>query len=177
MKNIVLIGMPGAGKSTIGIILAKTLGMPFIDTDLIIQKKENKLLQEIIIEKGIDEFLSIEEKTILELNVEGTVIATGGSVVLKPEAMKHLKKNALIIYLKLPYMEIKNRIRNITTRGIAMKKGKTLLEVYDERVPLYERYQDKTIRCMGKNTEDIVEEIKAIWEEELCSGPKSSNQQ
>lgn len=177
MKNIVLIGMPGAGKSTLGVILAKTLNMPFLDTDLIIQQKENKLLQEIISSKGIDEFLSIEEKVILDLNTKRSVIATGGSVVFKKEAMKHLKENGLIIYLKLPYKEIEKRIHNITTRGIVMKEGKTLLQVYDERVPLYEKYADNTILCMGKSMERIVEEVKLLWEGVECSGQKNSKRQ
>lgn len=164
MKNIVLIGMPGAGKSTLGVILAKTLKMPFVDTDLIIQQTQNRLLQEIIEEDGIDAFLSIEEKAILDLDVQGSVIATGGSVVLKPEGMKHLKENGFVVYLQLPYMEIEKRIRNITTRGIVMQKGQTLLQVYDERVPLYEKYGDAMIRCMGKNMEQITKEVKKLWE-------------
>jgi shikimate kinase len=164
MKNIVLIGMPGAGKSTLGVILAKTLNMPFVDTDLIIQQTQNRLLQEIIEEDGIDVFLSIEEKAILDLDVQGSVIATGGSVVLKPEGMKHLKENGFVVYLQLPYMEIEKRIRNITTRGIVMQKGQTLLQVYDERVPLYEKYGDAMIRCMGKNMEQITKEVKELWE-------------
>lgn len=164
MKNIVLIGMPGAGKSTLGVILAKTLNMPFVDTDLIIQQTQNRLLQEIIEEDGIDVFLSIEEKAILDLDVQGSVIATGGSVVLKPEGMKHLKENGFVVYLQLPYMEIEKRIRNITTRGIVMQKGQTLLQVYDERVPLYEKYGDAMIRCMGKNMEQITKEVKKLWE-------------
>ncbi|NLK96646.1 shikimate kinase [Defluviitalea saccharophila] len=164
MKNIVLIGMPGAGKSTLGVILAKTLKMPFVDTDLIIQQTQNRLLQEIIEEDGIDVFLSIEEKAILDLDVQGSVIATGGSVVLKPEGMKHLKENGFVVYLQLPYMEIEKRIRNITTRGIVMQKGQTLLQVYDERVPLYEKYGDAMIRCMGKNMEQITKEVKKLWE-------------
>ena len=164
MKNIVLIGMPGAGKSTLGVILAKTLKMPFVDTDLIIQQTQNRLLQEIIEEDGIDAFLSIEEKAILDLDIQGSVIATGGSVVLKPEGMKHLKENGFVVYLQLPYMEIEKRIRNITTRGIVMQKGQTLLQVYDERVPLYEKYGDAMIRCMGKNMEQITKEVKELWE-------------
>jgi len=164
MKNIVLIGMPGSGKSTLGVILAKTLKMPFVDTDIIIQQNQNRLLQEIIEEDGIDAFLSIEEKAILDLDVEGTVIATGGSVVLKPEGMKYLKEIGFVVYLQLPYMEIEKRIRNITTRGIVMKKGQSLLQVYDERVPLYEKYADATIRCMGKTMEQITEEVKELWE-------------
>lgn len=165
MKNIVLIGMPGAGKSTIGVLLAKALNMFFIDTDLFIQKKENKRLQEIIKEKGIHKFLTIEEDIVLGLNTIGSVIATGGSVILSKKAMNHLKSEGLIIYLKLPYKEIEKRIYNITTRGIAMDKDKTLSEVYDERVPLYEKYADKTVLCFGKSIEETVRDIIALWKE------------
>lgn len=165
MKNLVLIGMPGAGKSTIGVLLSKAINMPFIDTDLIIQQNQNKLLQEIIEEQGIDIFLSIEEKAILQLKSKGNIIATGGSVVLSEKGIKHLKDNGIVIYLKLPYREVEHRIHNITTRGIVMKKGKTLLQIYDERVPLYEKYADKTLICMGKNMEQIVEELRDLWVE------------
>ncbi|HHW68548.1 MAG: shikimate kinase [Epulopiscium sp.] len=164
MKNIVLIGMPGAGKSTIGVVLAKTLKMPFIDTDILIQQKQNRLLQEIIEEDGIEEFLSIEEQVILDLDVWGSVISTGGSVVLESDGMRHLKENGFVVYLQLPYKEIEKRIRDITTRGIVMQKGQSLLQVYDERVPLYEKYADAMIRCMGKNMEQIIKELKELWE-------------
>ncbi|HOQ16677.1 MAG: shikimate kinase [Epulopiscium sp.] len=162
-ENIVLIGMPGAGKSTIGVLLAKALNMSFLDTDLLIQKKENKLLQEIIEEKGISEFLDIEKNVILEVKVSNTVIATGGSVILRDEAMKHLKKTGFVFYLNLPYKVIQRRLYNIKTRGIAMDKNKGLLDVYKERVPLYEKYADKIIQCAGRNVEDIVTEMTALW--------------
>lgn len=155
-KNIVLIGMPGAGKSTIGVLLAKAINYDFLDADLVIQKQNNKKLYEIINEKGIDEFLKIENDTIVGLNVSETVIATGGSAVYGYEAMEHMRKNGIIIYLKLSCVEIINRISNITTRGIAMKEGKTIFDIYDERVPLYEKYADIIIDAEGTDVEECV---------------------
>lgn len=163
IENLVLIGMPGAGKSTIGVLVAKALNMSFIDTDLLIQKKENKLLQEIIEEKGIKEFLDIEAEVILGLDAANTVVATGGSVILRDKAMEHLKEKGLIIYLNLSYKEIEKRLYNIKTRGIAMDNNKSLLQVYKERISLYEKYADKVILCSGKGIEDIVMEITALW--------------
>ncbi|MBR3834014.1 MAG: shikimate kinase [Lachnospiraceae bacterium] len=155
-KNIVLIGMPGAGKSTIGVLLAKAINYDFIDADLIIQQKHNKKLYEIINECGIDEFLRIEDDVISGINVDGTVIATGGSAIYGENAMKHMKENGIVIYLKLSCVEIINRISNITTRGIAMKDGKTIFDIYNERVPLYEKYADITIDAEGTNIEECV---------------------
>ena len=155
-KNIVLIGMPGAGKSTIGVLLAKAINYDFIDADLVIQKQNNKKLYEIINEKGIDEFLKIENDTIANINVTGTVIATGGSAVYGNEAMEHMNENGIVVYLKLSCVEIINRISNIKTRGIAMKDGKTIFDIYNERVPLYERYADIIIDAEGTSVEECV---------------------
>lgn len=155
-KNIVLIGMPGAGKSTIGVLLAKALNYDFIDADLVIQKQNNKKLYEIINEKGIDEFLQIENDTIANINVTGTVIATGGSAVYGSEAMEHMQENGVVVYLKLSCVEIINRISNIKTRGIAMKDGKTIFDIYNERVPLYEKYAHITIDAEGTSVEECV---------------------
>lgn len=163
--NIVLIGMPGAGKSTIGVLLAKAMKMPFIDTDLLIQQKYNKYLQEIIDEVGVKEFLSIEEKTALELNVENHVIATGGSMIYSNLALEHLKKDGVLVYLQLRYDEIESRLADISGRGVAMEKGQTLIGLYSERVPLYEKHADITVNCSGKNMEAIVTEIKNRFEE------------
>jgi shikimate kinase len=164
-SNIVLIGMPGSGKSTVGVLLAKELLMPYIDTDLIIQQKENRFLQDIINNDGIDKFLSIEENVILTLNTDKHVIATGGSVILKSSAIHHLKQNGVLIYLQLSYPEINKRIQNITTRGIAKHNNQSLLDVYNERVPLYEEYSDITIGCSNKSTEEIIIEIKKNYKE------------
>lgn len=162
MKNIVLIGMPGAGKSTVGVLLAKALGMPFIDTDLVIQEKEGKCLQDIIDSKGIEYFLSLEEGVILNLNVKGHVIATGGSVVYSKAAVRYLRENGILVYLNLRYGEIEMRIENMSGRGIVIKKGQRLDELFNERAPLYEEYADVVIDCSGKDMERIVNEILTI---------------
>lgn len=161
MKNILLIGMPGAGKSTIGVVLAKTLGMAFIDTDLLIQENAGKLLQEIIELDGLDSFLNMEEKILMSLNCINTVIATGGSAVYSYRGMQYLKKNSLTFYLKLPLDEIEQRINNITTRGIAKQRDQSLYDIYLKRVPLYEKYADYIIDCSSKSLEFIVSEIKS----------------
>lgn len=160
--NWILIGMPGAGKSTIGVVLAKTLGVPFIDTDLIIQERESMRLQDYINTKGLERFLEAEEQAVLSVKNEKSVVATGGSVVYKDKAMQHLKSIGKIIYLELPYRIIRKRIRNISTRGIAMGENQTLLDVYTERQALYEKYADIIVQCKGKNMEQIIEEIITV---------------
>ncbi len=155
-KNIVLIGMPGAGKSTVGVLLAKALNYQFIDTDLIIQNEQNKKLYEIIAQKGIDEFLKIENDVLSRIDVEKTVIATGGSAVYGEEAMKHLSDIGDIVYIKLSCVEIINRVSNIKTRGVVMKKGKTIFDIYEERVPLYEKYADITVDAEKTTIEECV---------------------
>lgn len=159
MKNIVLIGMPSAGKSTLGVLLAKSLCMPFTDTDLIIQEKENKLLQDIINDYGIDHFLEVEERVILECDFTNHVIATGGSVVYSETAMEHLKRKGIVVYLKLDYEEIEQRLNNIKTRGVAIAVGQTLKDLYEIRTPLYEKYADITVDCNKKDMETSVEEV------------------
>ncbi len=161
-SNIILIGMPACGKSTIGVLLAKTLGRQFIDTDLLIQSREGQLLQDIIDQKGLKAFLSAEERAILELDCTGAVIATGGSVVYSPAAMAHLKSMGITIYLELPYSEIERRLTNIKTRGVAMGKDETLHELYAERAPLYQHYADKTLHCVGLEMEQIVARIAKL---------------
>ena len=158
-KNIVLIGMPGAGKSTLGVLLAKAVNYKFMDTDLLIQERTGELLYKTIEEKGIDSFLKIEEDTLSEINVNRSIIATGGSAIYGEKAMKHLKENGVIVYIKLSPEEIVRRVNNITTRGIVMKKGKTLLDVYNERSPLYEKYADLVAVCDGISIEESVAKI------------------
>ncbi|PKM51168.1 MAG: shikimate kinase [Firmicutes bacterium HGW-Firmicutes-7] len=158
--NIILIGMPGVGKSTIGVVLAKALGFEFIDTDLIIQENEQVPLHEIIKEKGLETFLSLEEIAILTLKGDNMVIATGGSVVYKAEGMNHLKSLGKIVYLKTHYKVLEKRIRNMKTRGIAMGKNKTIKDIYWERKVLYEKYADYIIPCKGRTVEKIVGIIK-----------------
>ncbi len=160
-RNIVLIGMPGAGKSTIGVLLAKALKMPFTDTDLLIQQQENSYLQEIIDRSGIDEFLKIEEKVIMGLNVKKHVIATGGSVIYSDTAIRHLKACGVLVFLNTKLYQLERRLKNSATRGIAMKDGQTLAMLYDERMPLYKKYADLEIDCSKKHIESIVSEIKS----------------
>lgn len=161
MKNVILIGMPGAGKSTIGVVLAKSLGYKFIDSDLVIQEKEGRLLHEIISEVGDDGFREIENRVNASIEMTKTVLATGGSAVYGKEAMEHLRKVGKIVYLKQSYDEIKNRLGDLSKRGVSIKKGQTLKDLYDERVPLYEDYADIEIDCSNKQLKDIVKEIKA----------------
>ena len=158
-NNIILIGMPGSGKSTCVVLAAKALLKNFFDTDLLIQNLENKRLQEIIDEKGIAYFENAEENAILSLDISGTVIATGGSVVYSEKAMKHLKSLGKIIYLHLNYETMIGRLKNITTRGVVLKQGDTLLDMYNERLPLYKKYADDIINCDNTTVEDVVSDI------------------
>ncbi len=158
-KNIVLIGMPGAGKSTLGVLLAKAMGMFFVDTDILIQQKENRLLQEIIDTDGIDEFLKTEEDVLCETSFNNTVIATGGSAVYSEKAMKHLKENGIVVYLHVDFDDIKKRITNIKTRGIVLKKGKCLADAFSERAPLYAKYADISVNCTDSSIENSVDKI------------------
>ena len=159
--NIVLIGMPGCGKSTVGVLLAKGLLFDFVDTDLIIQNRYGKSLCDIIDEQGLEGFKQAENEVLASLNFSNSVIATGGSAVYGKEAMENLKRDSKIVYLKLSPKEITARINNITTRGIAMKKGTTIESLYAERAPLYEKYADITIECAGLGVEDTVQAVMA----------------
>ena len=158
-NNIVLIGMPGVGKSTVGVILAKILGYKFVDTDLVIQEKEKKLLKDIISEQGIDGFIRVENRICSRLRAEKCVIATGGSVVYGREAMKHLGNIGTIIYLKLDYRKLRYRLGNIKNRGVVIRKGQRLIELYNERTQLYEKYADIVIDENGCNIEKTVGKI------------------
>ena len=159
MSNIVLIGMPGCGKSTIGVILAKTLGIGFVDTDLIIQQRENRLLQDIIDKDGIDFFLDCEAEAVKTVACDNTVIATGGSVVYRVEAINHLKNNGKIFYLDVPLNEIKKRLSNISTRGVAAKKNDSVENIFAEREALYKKYADEIINLTDCTVEQAVEMI------------------
>ncbi|MBQ2974662.1 MAG: shikimate kinase [Clostridia bacterium] len=159
MRNIILIGMPGAGKSTIGVLLAKSMLMDFADTDLSIQKKYSVALCEIIREYGINEFLKIENDVIRKCEFHNCVIATGGSAVYGEEAMESLKSSGTAVYLNVEPSELEKRINNIHTRGIAMKDGTTIAELYAERAPLYEKYADITVNCTNLTPEQCVDEI------------------
>ncbi len=159
-QNIVLIGMPGAGKSTVGVLLAKAMKMPFIDTDLLIQRQENSYLQELIDTRGIDTFIEIEEKVILALDVHDSVIATGGSVVYSEAAINHLKTNGILVLLNTKMYQLERRLKNTRTRGIAMKGHQSLSSLYNERMPLYREHADLEIDCSRKHIETIVSEIR-----------------
>ncbi|MGI6668177.1 MAG: shikimate kinase [Acetivibrionales bacterium] len=158
-KNVVLIGMPGAGKSTVGRLLAKALEMPFIDTDKLIRDREKSSLQELINKKGIDEFLRIEEEVILGLKAENHIVATGGSAVYSEAAINHLKSGGIVVFLDAKPYQLARRIKNAEKRGIAMKNGQTLEGLYRERLPLYRKYADIEINCSGKHINAIVSEI------------------
>ena len=165
-QNVVLIGMPGVGKSTVGVILAKVLGYEFVDSDLLIQKAEKRLLREIIAQEGQAGFLKIENRVNASIDMEKTVIATGGSVVYCTEAMEHLKKIGTVVYLKLDYEILKKRLGNLRCRGVVLRKGQTLKDLYDERVVLYEKYADITIAEDGLNVEQTIEKIVAQIQKE-----------
>ena len=162
--NIVLIGMPGCGKSTVGVLLAKAIGYDFIDCDLLIQKKCGMKLQDIINTRGIAAFLAEEEAVLSALEADGCVIATGGSAVYSEAGMTHLKRNAVTVYLSLPLAEIGRRLTNIKTRGVAMSAGTTVADLYAQRCPLYEKYADITLNADGLSIEETVESIASRTE-------------
>ena len=159
MDNIILIGMPGVGKSTVGVILAKVLGYQFVDSDLVIQKEEGKLLKEIIAEVGPEGFIEVENRVNASLDVTNSIIATGGSVVYGKDAMAHLKEIGTVVYLALPYAEIDKRLSDIKGRGVVLKEGQTLKDLYEERSLLYERYADVRIDETGLNVEETINAI------------------
>lgn len=159
MDNIVLVGMPGVGKSTVGVILAKELGYRFIDTDLVIQEREGRLLREIIAERGAEGFIGTENRILASLQAEHAIIATGGSVVYGKEAMAHLKEIGTVAYLEIAYETIERRLADIKGRGVVLREGQTLRELYRERAPLYEHYADFTISETGLSIEQTVEKF------------------
>lgn len=160
-KNIILIGMPGVGKSTVGVVLAKKLGYSFVDADLVIQSWEGKLLHEIIEERGVEGFWMLEEAVGESMDVRRTVIATGGSAVYGKNAMAHYKQIGTVVYLSLPLEGIRERLGDLTERGVTLRDGQDLDGLYVERQPLYERYADVTVDCEGLSIREIVEQIAA----------------
>ena len=163
--NIILIGMPACGKSTVGVILAKRLGMGFIDADLVIQAQNGMLLQEIIDEKGEDAFFKAEHAALTSIQCDRCVIATGGSAVYSERGMEHLKQNGVLVYINLSIDEIERRLTNLSVRGVVGAADKSLAELYKERTPLYEKYADITIDADGLSTEDVIVAIsKAVAE-------------
>ncbi len=158
-NNIILIGMPGVGKSTVGVVLAKKLGYSFVDADLVIQSWEGKLLHEIISERGVEGFWMLEEIVGESIEAQRTVIATGGSAVYGENAMAHYKQTGTVVYLSLPLEGIRERLGDLTERGVTLKEGQDLDGLYAERQPLYEKYADITVDCEGLSIREIVEKI------------------
>ena len=175
MKNIVLIGMPGAGKSTVGVVLAKRLGYRFIDSDLVIQEKYGKLLHELIEENGVEGFWQIENHINASLETDRSVIATGGSVIYGRSAMEHLRKIGTVVYLQLSCQEIAERLGDLNARGVTLKPGQTLEDLYAERVPLYEKYAHVTVPCDGRMLRQVVMDIIEAMEQSSGEGEKESN--
>lgn len=169
-SNITLIGMPSSGKSTIGVLLAKRLGYSFVDVDIVIQEKTGKLLKEIISEEGMDGFLQVENRINGELDVTKSVIAPGGSVIYGKEAMEHLKEISEVVYLKMSYEEMEKRIGNVVDRGVALKPGFTLRDLYNERVPYYEKYADIVIDEADMLPGETVDQLREMIEEKIRSG-------
>lgn len=161
-KNIILIGMPGAGKSTVGVVLAKKKGCRFLDSDLLIQEQYDALLHELIERHGIEGFLKIEEEVNASIDVMRTVIATGGSVVYGEKAMAHFKEIGTVVYLALSCEGIIKRLGDLHERGVTLREGQTLEDLYVERVPLYEKYADVTIDCENKGIREIVLELNQV---------------
>jgi len=161
--SIILIGMPGAGKSTIGVMLAKALAKDFIDTDVLIQLRQGKTLQDIVDTEGYLALRGIEEQVLIDTHYPNHIIATGGSAVYSEKAMQHLRHFGPIVFLDLALNELSTRIKDFDSRGLARKPNQSLAELYDERRMLYQKYATITINCNGKNQEDILAEI--IYEE------------
>ncbi|QFJ54404.1 shikimate kinase [Pseudobutyrivibrio xylanivorans] len=159
MNNIVLIGMPGVGKSTLGVVLAKELGYEFVDADLLIQKREKRLLKEIIAQEGVDGFLKIENDVNASISTTKTVIATGGSVIYGEEAMAHLKEIGTVVYLKLDYDTLDSRLGSLKGRGVVLKDGQNLKSLYEERIPLYEKYADVIVDEKGLDLEATLAKV------------------
>lgn len=164
-SNIVMIGMPGSGKSTLGLALAEQIGYTFVDVDRVIEAETGKLLKEIIAEQGDDGFLKVEEEINASLQAERTVFAPGGSVIYGPKAMEHLKEIATIVYLKVPFEELERRLGNLQERGVVLKDGMTLRDLYNERSPYYDRYAEVIMDETGKDFEQTVKALKEIFED------------
>lgn len=173
-RNIILIGMPGAGKSTVGVVVAKRMGFRFVDSDLVIQESYGKLLHELIDEFGVEGFWKLENKVNAALTADCSVIATGGSVCYEPEAMEHLGRIGTIVYLKLEFESLKERLGDLNERGVTLRPGQTLADLYRERVPLYEKYAHITVDCEGRQLREVATRIcdmvQAAWEKETENG-------
>ncbi|MCB6414324.1 shikimate kinase [Faecalimonas umbilicata] len=159
MDNIIFIGMPSAGKSTIGVVAAKRMGYEFVDTDLLIQKQENRLLKDIIAEKGIDGFLAIEDSVNASVEAEHAIISPGGSAIYCKNAMKHFKEIGTVVYLRVSFQTISERIGDARQRGVVLKEGQTLKDLYDERTALFEKYADITICEDGLTLAQTIDKV------------------
>ena len=171
--NIILIGMPGVGKSTVGVLLAKRLGFSFIDTDIYIQAHEGKRLQEIIKKIGLSGFCDLEERYMLSISGSTNVIATGGSVVYRDKAMQHLKSIGVVAHLDLDAENLEKRLENMAARGVVRKPGQSLEGLYNERHPLYMRYADFTVMCLGLTAEQVMERIQSRPDGEHLSATRT----
>lgn len=160
--NIVLIGMPGVGKSTVGVVLAKRLGYGFVDSDLVIQDRYGKLLHELIEENGVEGFWEIENQVNASLMPRRSIVATGGSVIYGREAMEHLRGIGRVVYLHLPCEEVAERLGDLNARGVTLHPGQTLEELYQERTPLYEKYAHVTVECSGKRLREVAAEVARV---------------
>lgn len=158
--NLVLIGMPASGKSTLGVVLAKAIGYDYLDSDLLIQKTTGKLLKDIIREEGVDGFIEVENRVNASIQAEHTVIATGGSAVYGADAMRHLKEIGRVVYLRVDYDTISKRLSDVLSRGVVLREGQTLRDLYKERIPLYEKYADLTIDERDLTVEGVLREIR-----------------
>ena len=160
MDNIILIGMPGSGKSTVGVVLAKALGMKFLDVDLLIQEREGELLQTLIDQRGVEAFLDLERDAICSLDCRGTVVAPGGSCVCREESIAHMRGLGRVVYLRLSLENVAGRIHNQASRGIALSPGQTLADVYRYRAPLYEKCAHITVDAGGQSLAETVQTVK-----------------
>ncbi len=165
MKNIILVGMPACGKSTIGVVLAKTLNKNFVDTDLLIQRREGMTLQEIINAYGNEHFHKVEEEVLLSFEGHDYVVATGGSAIYFDKAIKKFKENGVVVYLKVSLDTVLARLNNIKTRGVTLAKGQSLSDLYNERIPLYEKHADVIVDTEGLTVEEAIEQIIRKLEE------------
>ncbi len=163
MDNIILIGMPGSGKSTVGVVLAKALGLRFLDVDLLIQEREGALLQQLIDGRGVERFLDLERDAICSLDCRGTVVAPGGSCVCREESIAYMRELGTVAYLQLSLEDVTKRIRNLSSRGIALSPGQTLADVYRYRAPLYERCAHITVPAGGQSLAETVEAVKEAY--------------
>jgi len=160
VDNVILIGMPGSGKSTVGVLVAKALGYGFLDVDLVIQHQEGALLQDILDTRGTDAFLEAEERAVCSVDCKRHVIAPGGSAVCREGAARHLKSLGTVVYLRVTLEELIRRIQNLSSRGVAMAPGQTLADVMAYRAPLYERYADLIVDCPdGQTLEQTVQQV------------------